>query len=89
MGDDDDPDQERRGTPRKEVKIDAKMLFDDGTTIVECEVRDLSTIGARLKAREPQDWPQALTLEMKNGTVHACEVVWSLNTLVGVKFGEK
>jgi hypothetical protein len=65
------------------------MLFDDGTTVVECEVRDLSTIGARLKAREPQNWPKALTLEMNDGAVYACEVMWSLNTLVGVKFGEK
>ena len=88
MGDNDQAVEEGRAAPRKSVKIGAKMLFDDGATVVECEVRDLSTIGARLKAGEPQDWPKALTLEMKNGTAYECEVMWSLNTLVGVKFGE-
>lgn len=76
--------EERRASPRQEVREPATLAFGD--TQVKCEVRDLSEGGARLKCDAPHEWPERLTITIGDRAPRECQVVWSLNTLLGVKF---
>ncbi len=76
--------EERRAAPRQEVLEPATVAFGD--TQVKCVVRDISEDGARLKCDAPHEWPERVTLTIADRAPRECEVVWSLNTLLGVKF---
>lgn len=76
--------KDRRASPRQEVLEPATVAFGD--TQVSCEVRDLSEGGARLKCDAAHEWPERLTLSIADQAPRECQVVWSLNTLLGVKF---
>lgn len=77
---------ERRRESREKVLKSAKIIFGDGNTDVTCEVRDVSKEGARLKCEAPHEWPVNVSLSIEGAAPVECEVVWSLNTLLGIKF---
>ncbi len=78
--------EERRASPRKEAQQSATVTFGD--TEVTCQVRDISEDGARLKCDAPLEWPERVTIAIGDQPSRECEVVWSLNTLLGVKFAD-
>ena len=78
--------KERRASPRQAVQLSATVAIGD--TEVTCEVRDISEGGARLKCDAPHEWPERVTLSIGDQPPRECEVVWSLNTLLGVKFAD-
>ncbi len=78
--------KERRASPRQEVQEPATVTFGD--TKVTCVVRDISDGGARLKCDDPHEWPERVSITIGDRAPRECEVVWSLNTLLGVKFSD-
>ncbi|MEM7423185.1 MAG: PilZ domain-containing protein [Pseudomonadota bacterium] len=75
----------RRATRRKTLK-GGKLLFDGGTTSIECTIRNLSDTGAKLETLEPADLPEKFLLVFLDGREQAAKRVWQSNNMLGVAF---
>ena len=67
----------------------AAIVFGSGGNPVPCVVWDMSASGARLAiARSPEPMPTMFTLALTRGSraERKCEVVWTDNRFVGVRF---
>jgi hypothetical protein len=79
---------ERRKAPRSKVLKGARVLILDqfGRTL-ECAVRDLSPVGARLALRVPRGLPSKFQLMFEaDGSVRQCRAIWRSETHVGLAF---
>jgi hypothetical protein len=76
---------ERRSAPRMRTLKSAKIVLSDKTPKIECTVRNLSNIGARLQVSTSSGLPSHFDLEFDGGRRH-CRVVWMRETLFGVAF---
>lgn len=74
---------EQRASPRRKAQLPATVSF--GNTEIPCEIQDISEGGVRLKCDAPHVWPERITLSVFGQQRRECEVIWSLNTLLGVK----
>jgi PilZ domain len=55
--------------------------------VIDCVVRDVSPLGARLELRDTSTLPNIFELTFDSGrTLRACHVVWRTPTDVGVEF---
>ena len=64
----------------------AKIFVNDGGAI-ECQVRDLSTKGARLEVAEEVKVPDEFYLIIKGSSERfRCRRVWQIGTIVGVEY---
>jgi len=77
---------ERRSNPREKVEKSAKIIYGDERSEVACELRDITSEGARLKCDAVHEWPDIVSVSIDGASPVACQVAWSLNTLLGVKF---
>ena len=77
---------EQRQSRRRTTLKTGKIIFNNGHCVVECTVRDMSDGGARLELPCHVDLPETLTLAIPGGPHRDCEIVWSSNTKLGVRF---
>lgn len=77
---------ERRGAVRLRRLKSAKIIFNDSASVIDCRIRDLSTTGARLDCESAFACPKEMILEDSDGNRVACEVVWTSETQLGVRF---
>src|SRR5215212_7025006 len=80
----------RRKSPRFKVSL-APMVYDtEGKSVTACTVRDISRSGARLELRQDVPLPKSFLLALtRDANVRrACEAVWQLSIVAGVRFGE-
>ena len=76
---------ERRRVRRIPVFKNAKVVFH--TTLRDCVVRDLSSLGARLAFVSASYLPDNFSLTFDNArTLRGCRVAWRTGTEVGVEF---
>jgi hypothetical protein len=80
--------QERRKHPRRRALKGGRIVFNDRFSALDCTVRNLSPQGALLQVAGPQGIPDAFSLELGSGAVHACKVIWRRARQVGVVFAE-
>jgi len=76
-----------RRAPRSRKLLAAKIVLANGTSVIDCTVRDLSASGARLKIDEVALVPGTFVLLI--GSEHRreqCRVVWRRPTDLGVLF---
>ena len=76
---------------RREVRqrsfLGAKLVYGDGAFTVDCVVRNLSAIGARVKLPEGQAVPaQVYFLEMRSGVAYEARVAWKHHPEIGLEF---
>ena len=81
-------DYDRRTFPRLQVRKNGKILFIDQPCFVECIIRNISQDGALLSLIVSVPLPREILLwEQRTGKLHACEVKWRKDHMVGVHFG--
>lgn len=78
---------EKRGSQRQRVLHTGKLSLNNGASVLDCVVRDLSPYGARVRLTIPTLLPQTLEfLNLKTNIVRTAEVKWSRNSEVGLMF---
>lgn len=79
---------EKRKYPRRALWYPAEIDFGDGSEARDCQLRDISVSGARLKVETIQDLPDKFTLLLaKIGKPRRrCRVAWRTETEAGVEF---
>src|SRR5215212_9210946 len=80
----------RRKSPRFKVSL-APMVYDtEGKSVTACTVRDICETGARLELRQDVPLPKSFLLALtRDANVRrACEAVWQLSIVAGVRFSE-
>lgn len=83
-----DPDAaaERRRSARRRALKEAKVLLSDWTAI-DCLIRDLSDIGARLEFPGPTELPKEFdVLIVSSNQLVRAERTWQRGLAVGVRF---
>lgn len=77
----------RRGAVRLRTLKSGKVVFNDGNSVVDCVVRDLSESGAKLKVVSIVGIPDHFSLALegeRNG--RACSIAWRKGSELGVTF---
>ena len=75
-----------RAVPRYPTNRTAKISLGDGS-VVGCNIRDLSTQGARIELNAPAKIPDRFVLAIENlGVRHRCVVAWRTKNFMGVYF---
>ncbi len=77
---------ESRTSKRLTTLKKGKIIFNDGHSVLECTIRNTSRTGAGLQLPCFMELPSIVTLAVEGGAKRVCEVVWSANDKVGVKY---
>ena len=78
---------EQRTHERQRVRLNAKVVFNNRASIIDCVVRDMSEAGASLLLAHPVPLPSDFELRIPSkGRQFSCEVKWSAFWALGVKF---
>jgi hypothetical protein len=80
------PNANDRLLKRVSTLKNAKIVYNNGHCVVECVVKNLSQSGARIELPSVIDLPKDVTLMINGGPKHVCEVAWSKNDYIGVRF---
>jgi len=80
--------KDKRKFPRRDLWYPAKIDLGGGLAPRDCQLRDVSVTGARIKLEKLNDLPQEFVLLLADiGRPHRhCRVVWRNATEAGVKF---
>ncbi|WP_303980177.1 PilZ domain-containing protein [Dongia mobilis] len=77
---------DKRRHPRRKMLKGAKAVFNEGTSLYDCQVRDWSESGARLVFPEMTPLPKHFTLRLLDQSEYPCEVVRADGLVLGVRF---
>ncbi|KAB0265755.1 PilZ domain-containing protein [Microvirga brassicacearum] len=76
-----------RHQPRTRTLLEARVVFNDRFSLIECTVRDLSDSGAQIAFAHPVTLPSQLELEIpKKGISTRARVAWSNGKTHGLTF---
>ena len=76
-----------RQTRRRRVLMGAKIVFGEGTGTLDCSIVDSSPGGARLRLKSKAIVPHSFNLiDIRSGTAHEVETVWSRSQELGVRY---
>jgi hypothetical protein len=78
-------DEDRRTAVRRRALKAGKIVFNDGASVIDCTVRDLSETGARVLVDSPLGVPPRFVLDV-SGTLRPARVVWRKAGALGVAF---
>jgi PilZ domain len=78
---------EQRKSPRKKVLLTSKIVYGEGTHVLDCTIRDISATGARVTLRSRCSIPASVyLLDMANRIAYASAVVSERADGYGLKF---
>ena len=78
--------QERRSLPRHRTLKAGCIMFNQGGG-VDCQVRNLSPVGACLEVTSQLGIPDSFVLVVESDRVKApCHVIWRTDSRIGVEF---
>jgi hypothetical protein len=78
---------EQRKAPRKKVLLTGKIIYGEGTHVMDCTIRDLSATGARITLAQGRSIPEATyLLDMVNRIAYEAVVVSERAGGFGLKF---
>ncbi|MFS8044442.1 PilZ domain-containing protein [Rhizobium sp. BR 314] len=78
--------QNNRMSARKRTLLGAKIIFNDGHSVYDCLVRNLSDTGAMIQIENPLAAPNAFDLQLSDNRLLTCEVRWRKINSMGVQF---
>jgi hypothetical protein len=78
---------DKRATDRRRVFKGAKIVFNQGNSVVDCTVRNVSATGALVNVVNAMAVPQDFELRWDN-KVRFCSVAWRKMDSLGIKFDE-
>ncbi len=78
--------QNNRMSARKRTLLGAKIIFNDGHSVYDCLVRNLSDTGAMIQIENPLAAPNTFDLQLSDNRLLACEVRWRKINSIGVQF---
>jgi hypothetical protein len=82
--------KERRSSARSKSFLQGRIFYNHRRASVDCLVRDLSDLGARLKFSESVAVPEVMELYIPNrDEVRRARVQWRSGDEMGVCFGEE
>ena len=90
-----DPARDRRDSPRRPMFKSAKLIFNDNQSVVDCVLRDISVSGARVRVatwfncHKQVVLKEQVVLKISRGVSYSCDVVWSHDNQVGLRFHEQ
>lgn len=77
----------KRGEVRQRALRSAKVIYNNRSCIVDCQIRDLSRGGCRIRIANSASIPAVFELQITGvPEIRLCEVRWRNATEVGVKF---
>jgi tetrahydromethanopterin S-methyltransferase subunit H len=76
---------ERRGTTRNRTFKAGKIVFNEGRSVIDCAVRNISATGASVGVTNAVAVPEEFGLVV-DGAMHACVVAWRRLDRIGIKF---
>lgn len=78
---------DKRYVPRRRVLKGGKIIFADGTMVVDCVIRNLSVGGARLDVPATLVLPHAFTLlDVQADRQYIATLAWRRGDQMGVEF---
>jgi hypothetical protein len=77
---------EERSSSRQRTLKGARIVFNAGRSTIDCRIRNLSAVGAKLEVTSVVGIPNTFDLMPANGSSHACRVVWRSLREIGVSF---
>ncbi|NLS15256.1 PilZ domain-containing protein [Rhizobium sp. P40RR-XXII] len=77
---------EGRASLRKRTLLGAKIIFNDGRSVFDCIVRNLSDTGAMIQIENPLAVPNSFNLQFPDDRLVACEMRWRKINGIGVEF---
>ena len=78
--------EERRVYLRRGAYEKGTIVRDDGETITECVIDNISEEGAKLRCQSSIGFPDRFKLCLSDGTTLPCRVTWRSEETIGVKF---
>ena len=78
--------QNNRMSARKRTLLGAKIIFNDGHSVYDCLVRNLSDTGAMIQIENPLAAPNTFDLQLSDNRLLTCEVRWRKINSIGVQF---
>ena len=78
--------EERRATIRHRTLKGGKIAINDGFSVIDCTVRNLSETGALLRVVSVVGMPDQFVLIISDNQKHNCTVVRRTATDIGVTF---
>jgi hypothetical protein len=79
---------EKRREPRKRTLKRGRLVFNDGRSVIDCVVRNLSPSGALLVLPSLLGIPQEFDLHIDSDrTCRAARTIWKGDGKIGVEFG--
>lgn len=80
---------EKRQAPRRRTFKGGKIVFNDGRSVIDCTIKNLSCEGAALNVESTLGIPNEFVLIVNPDNVQKpCRVAWKTQTLIGVAFLE-
>ena len=77
---------ERRKNARSRVLKNAKLVLE-ASSIIDCVVRNLTNVGARIQIPKTTNLPETLNLTFDGGrSLRPCRIVWRTLNETGVEF---
>ncbi len=77
---------EKRRSSRQRVLNGARIVLNDGNSIVSCQVRNISERGVLLRLPSVVGMPSRSMLLMEDGLSHCCRQMRVSSTEIGVEF---
>ncbi|MGM4981442.1 MULTISPECIES: PilZ domain-containing protein [Rhizobium] len=77
---------EGRASTRKRTFFGAKIIFNDGHSVFDCTVRNLSDTGAMIQIENPLSAPNSFHLQLSDNRLWACQVRWRKINSMGIQF---
>jgi hypothetical protein len=82
------PAMEKRREPRKRTLKRGRLVFNDGRSVIDCVVRNLSPSGALLVLPSLLGIPQEFDLHIDSDrNCRAARIIWKGDGKIGVEFG--
>ena len=77
---------DKRGSPRRRVLKSAKIVYNDGYSVLDASLQDVSETGARIRLLTPAVLPDEFYLHLADGRKLRVEIVWKNAATLGVRF---
>ena len=77
---------DRRGRQRTRTIKSGMIVYHDSKCDMDCLVLSLSDDGAALQPQDMINLPDTFLLQIKDGSVHECQVCWRHANKLGVRF---
>ena len=78
--------EEHRSTRRHRVLRSGKIVYANGTIVIDCTIRNISDTGAQLRVPISVPIPERFEFKETGGKARHVTVVWRQGDLIGVRF---